>query len=138
MKRLLCGVALAGVLSGISVAAASKTQSSIILNVPAPYSGANAPIWQPRLGDTVNFTVNFPDSLNRYAVSIQILCYQEGTLVFATAGLSDRSFLLGGTTSPWMQNGGPATCDALLYYWSTSGTKFNVLASTEFDVIGLR
>jgi len=139
MKRLILGITVASVLSGVTVAAAGKNQASIILNSPVVSAATSptTPSWQPRLGDTVNFTSTFPDSLSKYAVSIQVLCYQNGALVFATAGLYDRSFLLGGTTSPWLQNGAGATCNADLYYWSTSGTKFNVIASTQFDALGL-
>jgi hypothetical protein len=70
---------------------------------------------EPSLGDAASFTVTYPSSLDRYQVSVQVLCYQEGAIVFATAGLHDRSFLLGGTSSPWLERGGAATCHADLY-----------------------
>ena len=136
MKRLLLGFALAATFAGVSVNAAPKTQASIILNTPALAAPTSSTSTWPKIGDWVNFTSIFPDSLNRYSMSIQVLCYQNGLLVFATAGRYDHSFLLGGTTSPWLTNGGPATCNADLYYWSTNGTKFNIVASTQFDVAG--
>lgn len=136
MKRMLFAVALASALFGASVSAAPKTQASIILNQPSTARFASSTAWSPALGDTVSFTSVFPDSLSKYGVSIQVNCYQDGALVFVTAGYFDRSFLLGGTTSPWLDRGGAATCHADLYYWSTSGTKYNQLASTEFDVVG--
>ena len=136
MKRLLFGAALVCVISA-PLLAAGKESSAIILNEPAVApSVASAEAWVPNLGDSVTFTSIFPSSLASRSVSIQVLCYQNGALVFATAGLYERSFLLGGSVSPWLQTGGDATCHADLYYWSTNGQKFNQLASTEFPAAG--
>ena len=91
----------------------------------------------PHLGDSVSFTVSYPNSLDGSAVSIHLHCYQEGSMVFGTSGPAAASFLLGGTVSPWRDYlGGAATCRADLYYWSKNGTRMNVLASTEFDAQG--
>jgi len=138
MKRLLFGVVLAGVLSSVAVGAAPKstTSAAIILNSPSGSGVTAAPSWEPRLGDYVSFTTAYPSSLAGKSISIQLNCFQNGDLVWVTAGLADRSFLLGGTVSPWLEVGGAATCRAELYYWSTNGQKYNALASTEFDVQG--
>src|SRR5262245_34409218 len=135
MKRLLLGIGLATALATVSVSAAGKTQSSLVLNTPPLFSAPNAisPSW-PRLGDTVTFTAEYPDSLNKYWVYINVLCYQgpDHILVYATTQKPDSSFLLGGTNSPWVQNGGAATCIANLFYWSNGG-KYTVLADTDFE-----
>jgi hypothetical protein len=134
MKRLLLGSALASVLSATAFAAAtSKTDPSvIILNPPAGL--ASAINWQPSLGDSVTFTVTYPKQLDHYGVRIQVLCYQDGNLVFGMAGPYDYAFLLGGSMSQWYLNGGAASCHADLYYWSYSGgQKFNELAWTDFE-----
>jgi hypothetical protein len=137
MKRLLFSGALAIVLATTSLAAAGKnsTSASIILNTPQSLAGS-AVAWEPKLGDTVNFTTTYPSSLDRYAMYIQVRCYQNGSLVFATTGLTDRSFVLGGTVSPWRDSGGAATCNADLYYWSTNGQRYNQVATTEFNASG--
>jgi hypothetical protein len=134
---MLFSGALAIVLSATSLIAAGKgsTTAAIILNTPQSLAGS-AVAWEPKLGDTVTFTTIYPSSMDKYAMSIQVLCYQGGSLVFATAGLTDRSFVLGGTVSPWRDNGGAATCHADLYYWSTNGQKYNQVATTEFNAAG--
>jgi hypothetical protein len=138
MKRLLLAVALASVLAGASVSAAGKTQSSVVLNVPTLYSSPTSisTSW-PRLGDSVTFTATYPDSLTKYYVYVNLLCYQwigaDHVLVYATTQKPDTSFLLGGTNSPWVQNGGPASCVANLFYWSNSG-RYTLLADTDFEV----
>jgi hypothetical protein len=136
MKRLLFGVAVATALSSIPVLAAPKTQASIVLNVPPTFNSPNLSSSWPRLGDSVTFTVIFPDSLSKYPMGIQMVCYQGTTLVFVTAAAYDHAIVLGGTSSPWALNGGPATCHADLIYWSPNGQKLNFLASTDFDVAG--
>ena len=137
MKRLLLGVGLACILSAASLSAAPKASSSdpstIILNAPAAFV-ASSISWEPHLGDYVNFTVTYPKTLDHYGVRIQVLCYQDGNLVYGEAGPYTNQFLLGGAMSTWFLSGGAAACHADLYYWSYSGgQKFNLLASTNFD-----
>ena len=136
MKRLLFAATIAGVFSGVSLVAAPKTAepSSIILNVPAQ-AGTTAP-WAPKLGDNVTFTVGYPKTLDHYGVRIQVLCYQDGNLVYGEAGPFSQGFLLGGAMSTWYLNDGPADCHADLYYWSyNGGQKFNPLASVGFAAL---
>ena len=93
----------------------------------------------PHLGDYVNFTVTYPKTLDHYGIRIQVLCYQNGSLVYAEAGSYAQSFLLGGAMSLWYIGGGPASCVSDLYYWSYKGSqKFNWLVSTAFDALGKR
>jgi hypothetical protein len=137
MNRLLLAAALAGTVSGISLSAAPKSgdPASIILNVPAQ-SGAVSTPWAPKLGDTVTFTVSYPKTLDHYGVRIQVLCYQDGALVYGEAGPYNQGFLLGGAMSTWYLNDGAADCHADLYYWSTNGgQKFNQLATVAFSAL---
>ena len=137
MKHLLSGAALAIVVSSISVGAASPKNepSAIVLNTPRA-SGSATP-WEPRLGDNVTFTVTYPKTLDHYGVRIQVLCYQNGNLVYGEAGPFDQAFLLGGAMSSWFMTDGPATCHADLFYWSyNGGQKFNPLAWVEFSAEG--
>lgn len=108
----------------------TPTPSTITLSQP---TGAAATADWPHLGDWVNFTVTYPKSVNKYGVRIQVICYQNGNLVYGEAGPYTQSFLLGGASSEWQQLGGPADCVADLYYWSyNGGQKFNWLASADF------
>ena len=75
---------------------------------------------------------------------IQVLCYQGTLLVYGEAGPADHIFLLGGASSSWLNGTSGADpyagahCVADLYYWSYKGTQqFNLLASVEFDAVGL-
>ena len=133
MKRLIFAVSLATLVCAVTLTAAPKSTepSTIILNTPP--SSASATPWEPRLGDWVTFTVTYPKTLDHYGVRIQVLCYQNGNLVYGEAGPYDQAFLLGGAMSPWYMNDGSATCHADLYYWSyNGGQKFNPLAWVEF------
>jgi hypothetical protein len=135
MKRLVIGVVVASVFSAASLAAqgnANNKQTAVIfLNAPSAPTAMST--WEPSLGAYVTFTTIFPGKLDPNYVYIQVLCYQEGALVFATAGRYDRAFLLGGSGSPWLSTGGAASCHADLYYWAR---KYNPLASTDFSAQG--
>ena len=143
MRRVILASFAACALCAASVGAAPKgtasVPASITLNVPATlvaaFTGTTATIW-PSLGDAVTFTVTFPSTVKD--PRIQVLCYQNGTLVYGEAGPYDQAFLLGGSSSAWLNTSpGPASCVADLYYWSyRGGQKFNWLASTEFTVGG--
>ena len=139
MKRLLLGATVAFVCSTVAISAAPRTDAvaTIDLNVPsfaAPTtSGTSSAIW-PRLGDSVSFSVSYPKNLDHYGVRIQVLCYQNGALVYGEAKPWDQQFLLGGAMSTWFLTNGNASCVADLYYWSyNGGQKWNFLAETQFD-----
>jgi hypothetical protein len=80
-------------------------------------------------GDTVTFNVSTSASYP----SVQLVCYQNGTLVFAqTAGFFptyvwSKNYTLGGDRWP----GGAANCTATLYYTTKNGTN-STLASLSF------
>jgi len=81
----------------------------------------------------LTFTTLYPNSVN--SPRVQVMCYQNGTMVYGEAGTPDHTFLLGGAWSPWVANGGgPASCHADLLDMSNSGN--TVLASTDFPASG--
>lgn len=146
MRRLIYGLVVSLTVCGVTVAAAPPSRSSapatIVLNVPttqvAAFTAAgDAAIW-PSIGDSVTFTVTFSKTVEKYGPRIQVMCYQNGALVYGEAGPYYQAFLLGGGSSPWLNHSpGPATCVADLYYWSyQGGQKFNWLASVQFDAGG--
>ena len=146
MRRLIYGLVVSLTVCGVTVAAAPPSRSSapatIVLDVPttpvAAFTAAgDAAIW-PAIGDSVTFTVTFPKTAEKYGPRIQVMCYQNGTLVYGEAGPYYHAFLLGGASSDWLNHSpGPATCVADLYYWSyQGGQKFNWLASVQFDAGG--
>ena len=97
----------------------------------------------PHLGDYVTFkSTYYPSNLDQKekgGVRVQVLCYQNGNLVYGEAGHYDMKFLLGGAMSIWFQGGGEADCHADLYYWSyQGGQKFNPLAFADFHALGRR
>src|SRR5438270_9430734 len=79
-------------------------------------SGHNAPATpsivldqsSPALGSTVTFTTVYPGSAKNPRV--QVMCYQNGVLVYADAEAAGSSFVLGGSWSQWRMNGGAAHC----------------------------
>lgn len=138
MKRLLLGATVALVCSTVAISAAPRTDAvaTIDLNIPsfaAPTtSGTSSAIW-PRLSDSVSFSVSYPKNLDHYGVRIQVLCYQNGALVYGEAKPWDQQFQLGGAMSTWFLTNGDADCVADLYYWSYSGgQKWNFLAEVQF------
>ena len=122
-------ILLAGVLvAAVTVSAAPKptTPSTIALH----------PSSDVRLGGWVLFEVEAAkQQFDRYRLSVQVLCYQEGHVVFAGSMRPEYAMLLGGYVSPWLESGGPAICVADLYYW-THSNKLVVLATTDFDAAG--
>jgi len=91
----------------------------------------------PALGLWVTFTATYPKKMEHYGMRIQVLCYQDGNLVYGEAGPHDQAFLLGGASSPWQDKGGPAACVAHLYYWTNNGgQQWHGIASTSFAAGG--
>ena len=134
MKLRLIGFTLMATVLAVGAVNATnnRTPTPSTINLAPPTAVAATAGW-PHLGDWVNFQVTFPKSVNKYGVRIQVICYQNGNLVYGEAGPYTQSFLLGGGSSEWLRMGGAADCTADLYYWSyNGGQKFNWLASTEF------
>ena len=135
MKRLLFGAAAALVLSTATVSAArSDAIAAINLNLPTYATTASSSTIYPRLGDSISFSVSYPKNLDHYGVRVQVLCYQNGAIVWGTSGPYTLQFGLGGASSAWLLTNGDADCVANLYYWSYSGNvqTFNFLAETQF------
>lgn len=98
--------------------------SSITLN--------QAPV---KLGDWVTFSYSFTG--NVASPRIEVDCYQNGVMTFATAAPASDPVLLGGSGSVWLWSGGPATCTATLYYWDFHPNQtFMPLATTTFTAGG--
>jgi len=144
MRQLISGaVAIAWSAVALTAAPAKQTATPTIeLNVPvsaiSSFQGTNgATIW-PNLGDTVTFTVTFSKSLSNKDVGIRVACYQGTTLVYGEIAHYYDPFLLGGSSSYWLNaSPGPANCVAELFYWSyQGGQKYNVLATTQFTAGG--
>lgn len=84
---------------------------------------------EPHLGDYVTFTTSGGRLIN-------VACYQGGlNMVYSAAQEVGTSFLLGGTSSKWLTNGGEALCYAWLY---NQNTKKGFIASTSFTALGAR
>jgi hypothetical protein len=107
--------------------------------------GRNAPVASsivldqssPALGSTVTFTTAYSGSVKNPRV--QVMCYQNDALVYADAESAGSSFVLGGSWSQWLVNGGPAHCQADLYNLVWNGNnpqQVTILASTTFAVTG--
>ncbi len=100
--------------------------SSIALATPLPVS----------LGDTVTFDTVF-DGHGHPTLRVQVLAYQDDELVYGEAGDPGHEFVLGGASSFWLANGGPAHCHADLYYFSHQGNHPTtvILASCDFEAV---
>lgn len=140
MKRFSLVVLTSVLVFGVTTASAQRNKNNepatVTLNPPSAQRTASAAEW-PSLGDYVTFSATYPKQLEAKGVRIQVMCYQDGNLVFGMAGAHDYAFLLGGSMSQWYLTGGAVSCVADLYYWSyNGGQKFNWLATTQFDAAG--
>jgi hypothetical protein len=82
-------------------------------------------------------TVTYPNGTKDPRV--QVMCYQDGVVVYGDAGTTDFVFLLGGGLSLWLMQGGPASCIADLYNLTWNGNHMQTvdwLAETSFDAAG--
>jgi hypothetical protein len=109
----------------------TTADASIALN-----TSASARIAAPSLGSSVSFTVTYPTSVK--TPRVEVLCYQNGALVYGEAGSPGDTFLLGGGGSLWLTAGGSASCVANLYYftWKAGQPATTYLATTSFDAAG--
>lgn len=106
----------------------TTADASIALN-----TSTSARIAAPSLGSSVTFTVTYPTSVK--TPRVEVLCYQNGALVYGEAGSPGDTFVLGGGGSLWLTAGGSASCVANLYYftWKAGQPATTYLASTSFD-----
>jgi hypothetical protein len=116
--------------TGRAQAAVSKGSSWIALSQATARAGA------PSLGSDVAFATGYPTNVKN--PRIEVLCYQDSTLVYGEAGSVDHSFQLGGGWSLWLERGGAADCTANLFYfgWKAGKQTYNKLATTSFAAGG--
>lgn len=106
-----------------------KTEASGTLTLVTP---------DPHLGGAAEFTVTTTGWPAGADARVQVLAYQDGAVVYGEAGPADQAFLLGGGSSQWRANGGPAHCVATLYYWQFHPRQiFHPFATVEFDASGV-
>ena len=116
-------------------ASAGKVTPSITLNGVS--SGGAALTAQPALGTYVTFTTVIPTNVK--TPRVEVLCYQDGALVYGEGGSPTQAFLLGGGGSVWLYSGGgDASCVANLYYftWQAGKPATVYLATTSFEAAG--
>jgi hypothetical protein len=135
IRRLVITGILAAALTVAAAPALAKgsphSDASITLN-----QGSGASQSLPQLGSYVTFNTVVPTNVK--TPRVEVLCYQNGALVYGEAGSPDWAFLLGGGGSLWLSAGGSASCVANLYYFTwnggTPGTTY--LATTSFAAAG--
>jgi hypothetical protein len=115
---------------------AGKVTPSITLNPVSSSAGELALQSGPALGTTVTFTTVIPTNVK--TPRVEVLCYQNGSLVYGEGGAPTDAFLLGGGGSLWLSAGGAASCVANLYYftWTANKPATVYLATTRFDAAG--
>jgi hypothetical protein len=145
--RHVLGVGLQALLIGAIVAALAVAAATFAGGAPggakSVFAGTRTTSWialtqtssaaaQPSLGASVAFGTGYPTNVKN--PRIEVLCYQNGSLVYGEAGGVTDSFLLGGGGSIWLTNGGSADCTANLFYfgWRAGTQTYNKLASTSF------
>lgn len=99
----------------------------------------------PKLGDYVHYNYVLPKGVkeetgNGTQARIQTMCYQDGNLVYGMAmnavdaKVGAGGEQLGGGSSQWQIDGGPASCVTTLYQWTYQGSqKFVPFATTNFE-----
>jgi hypothetical protein len=130
-KSLFVVLAVFFALGAAAPSFAGKVTPQISLDRVA--SGAQIAQSSPSLGSWVTFTTVIPSNVNNPRV--EVLCYQNGALVYGEGGSPTDAFLLGGGGSIWLSSGGSASCIANLYYFTWKGGQPATvyLAATRFD-----
>ena len=137
MKRILAGLALA-LLIAAPVSAAQPPTGTISINQ------AN-PAFQTVVTFTVTVSKKFDCVGHAGCARVLVECYQAGDFVYGQADDLDAArtgvgyysltgFLLGGSSSQWIDNGGgTADCTATLFYFDNDPVQtFNVITTTSF------
>lgn len=133
-KSLIAVIAVMVALGAAAPTLAGKVTAAISLN--QVMNGARTPQSTPSLGSAVTFSTVIPPNVNNPRV--EVLCYQNGALVYGEGGSPTDAFLLGGGASLWRTAGGAASCVANLYYFTWKGGQPATvyLATTSFDAAG--
>ncbi len=122
---------------------------------PANSSGSSITLstTDPHLGGIVKFATSYPKITGNVSVLVGVYCYQDvdhdgiintnnannnQDLVYgelrSAVDASNTGFTLGGSSSVWLNSGGgPATCNANLFYYRFGGRQgetYNFLAKT--------
>jgi hypothetical protein len=114
----------------------------------ARVDGVRVSVKDPSLGDVVTFNVSVSSNVNNPRV--ELMCYQDGKVVYGETGsigqargdgtdsLGYDGFKLGGGGSIWKDRGGSAHCVATLFYFGKqSGHQvFVPIDADEFDAAG--
>jgi hypothetical protein len=79
-----------------------------------------------RLGGYVGFTTVAVGLAGWEYPMVSITCSQNNAPVYVDLGQPDHEFLLGGSASPWLTNGGAADCVAELDAYGWKGGKESV------------
>jgi hypothetical protein len=110
MKKLLAIAILFGALALFAVAAKPTGTSSIALDQSSPH-----------MGDTVTFTTSVSGLHGSEWPMVYVECSQGGTVVYGALDAPEAAFQLGGGSSQWLTNGGPADCTATLFAYKLQG-----------------
>jgi len=91
-----------------------------------------------RLGGVVGFTTTVGNLSGGQYPMVGVQCSQNGTAVYGELDVVGTEFKLGGDSSQWLTNGGPAKCEGDLYAYGWHGGQetIQLLAQTFFDAAG--
>lgn len=91
-----------------------------------------------RLGGSVSFLTTIEKLKGNEHPMIAIWAYQGDTLVYMQLAQPDTIFVLGGGSSDWKEQGGPAECEAFLYSYGPFRQPMSIrtLASVSFQASG--
>lgn len=133
MLRALLGTTVIG---GAMFAAAAGSPAMAQAASPQAPSSITLLASDPALGSLVHFANTYPNGTKNPGDSVA--CYQNGTVVWSEilsiSQAQQYGFKLGGDSSPWLTNGGSATCTAELISvdFKPSGETITVLANDPF------
>jgi hypothetical protein len=113
----------------LPVAASAGTAPSG--TITGPYGGAN-------LHDSVTFQTTSAGGKGWQYPMVDLECMQAGVTVYSQLDHPDATFALGGGSSVWLTNGGPADCTAILDFYGYHGGIWTVtfLDSTSWQAGG--
>jgi hypothetical protein len=118
--------------AGLAFAKSSGSTAASIALAPSPSTGTVS----PALGSSVWFTTAYSSTTKNPVIDSE--CYQNGTIVWSEVDTvsyaAQYGVLLGGDSSPWLQNGGSASCVSMLQSrtFKPSGEVVSTLAQTSF------